>query len=298
MKMGKLGSALFFGIMTIAVSSFSAKAVERSTQVGQIGQLGEQLAQATDTGCRQTNAVTGIYLQPDLNSTSAGVLSAGQTIRLQVLGTGTGWVRISEPAVGWVEAKYLTPVTPCATPTAYQQINPSIAANPPGTTPPQPAAPAQPNFPQPTVPPVANAPSVRVPNLPSPQQPVPQSQTRYQPRTTYQSQTANQPQTTVAARPLAPAIPFTSAPATPTIVAVTCDVLPAEGLIVRTQPDTGTGLYTLPQGTYNFQFTGATRTVPSPEGQRRWAYIVSPYQGWISVGVVNGGSNLGGRTCG
>lgn len=291
MKMGKIGSVLFLGITTIAISWLPARAFDRSDLEKQAGRS-IQLAQVTDTGCRQTNAVTGIYLQPDLTSTSAGILPAGETIRLQVLGTGTGWARISEPAVGWVEAKYLTPTAPCAAPTAYRQINPSPVVNPPVITAPQAAStptPTQRSFPQPATPPVIPARSaVTVPDLPSPQQPIAQSQ-------------FPQPQSPVAVRSAAPAVPLTNNPAaTPTIISVTCDVLPTEGLVVRNQPDlaTGTGLYTIPQGTHNFQFTGTTRTVASPEGQRRWAYILAPYQGWISVGMLNGGTNLGGRTCG
>ena len=290
MNMGKLGSILFWGMTTIAVSVLPASAFDRSA-VDKQSVRSMQLAQATDAGCRQTNAVTGVYLQPDLTGASAGVLPAGETIRLQVLGTGTGWARISEPVVGWVEAKYLTPATPCAAPTAYRQINQAPAANPPITTTPQAAstsAPTQRTFPQPANPPVTTArSSVTVPDLPSSQQPVPQSQ-------------FPQPQAPVAARSTAPAIPSTNSATAPTVVTVTCDVLPVEGLVVRNQPDlaTGTGLYTIPQGTHNFQFTGATRTIPSPEGQRRWAYILAPYQGWISVGMLNGGTNLGGRTCG
>lgn len=73
-----------------------------------------QIAQAGDTNCRQTNATTGVYQQPDPASFSPGSLPAEQTVRLEVLGTGTGWSRIREPIVGWVESQYLTPPTPCS----------------------------------------------------------------------------------------------------------------------------------------------------------------------------------------
>lgn len=181
---------------------------------------------ATETGCRQTNATTGIYSQPSLDSSSRGLLNLGQTVRLELIGTGTGWARITEPVIGWVEAKYLTPVSACASPG--------------------------------------------------------QASTPIAPTAT----------TTQAAMPNQPAV-------TKTVTAL-CEVLPSEGLVVRSQPSTteGTPLYTLPKGSYQFQFTNHHVTTRSGNLERYWSYIMAPYAGWISLGVTGSPFNLGGRECG
>ena len=194
-------------------------------------------AQPAETGCRKTNALTGIYVQPSLESSSRGILASGQTVRLEVTGAGTGWARVTEPLIGWVEAKYLTPAA-CSGFTATAQPAAQLAVQP---------ATIQPS-----------------------------------------GATATLPGATpgnIAASATAP---------------VTCDVLPAEGLAVRSEPTTASNvaLQILPKGTYQFQFT--RDHVRSHEGQieRDWAYITAPYQGWIAVGVVGGQFNLGGKTCG
>lgn len=169
-----------------------------------------------ETGCRQTNALTAIYVQPSLESSSRGLVASGQSLRLEVSGSGSGWARVTEPLIGWIEAKYLTP------PTACSGFAPAVL----------PARPAQ-----------------------------------------------------------------QAASASP---AVTCDVLPVEGLIVRSEPTTTSGrvLQTIPKGTYQFQFTRDHVRSHSGETQRDWAYITSPYEGWIALGIVGGQFNLGGKTCG
>lgn len=176
--------------------------------------------------CRRTNALTGIYVQPSLESSSRGILASGQTVRLEVTGAGTGWARVTEPLIGWVEAKYLTPAA-CS---GFAAVTQPVA---------QPAA-------------IQSAGS---------------------------------------------ASPAASPAST---VAVTCDVLPAEGLIVRSEPTTtgNTALQTIPKGTYQFQFTSDHVRSHAGEVERDWAYITAPYQGWIAIGVVGGQFNLGGKSCG
>ncbi len=72
-----------------------------------------QIAQSSELGCRQTNSTTGVYEEPNLDSKALGILPVAQTVRLEILGTGTGWTRISQPLVGWIKAMYLTPDAPC-----------------------------------------------------------------------------------------------------------------------------------------------------------------------------------------
>lgn len=199
--------------------------------VGWMSQL--SIAQTPETGCRQTNALTGIYVQPSLESSSRGVLPSGQTVRLEMTSSGTGWARVTEPLIGWVEAKYLMPTAACT----------GIGAIQPATAQYTPISPAMP------------------------------------------SGSVN---TTV-----------NTAAATSTTT-VTCDVLPAEGLMVRSKPTVAgsTALQTIPKGTYQFQFTDDHVRSHSGSVERHWAYITAPYQGWIAVGTVGGQFNLGGKSCG
>lgn len=186
----------------------------------------------TETGCRQTNAMTGIYSQPSLDSSSRGLLNQGQTVQLELVGTGTGWARITAPVIGWVEAKYLTPAAACTGLSPISQVGQPIG---PATTP--------------------NS-------------------------------------TTPASLPTQPVVAKN--------VTVICEVLPIEGLVVRSQPSVteGTPLYTLPKGSYQFQFTNHHVTTRSGDADRYWSYITAPYTGWISLGVTGGTLNLGGRECG
>lgn len=95
------------------MGSLPAVAIERSTRPNLESTELIQIAQAVDTNCRQTNNTTGVYQQPDLTRGAVNILPAGQTVRLGVVGAGTGWSNIVEPIVGWVESQYLTPPTPC-----------------------------------------------------------------------------------------------------------------------------------------------------------------------------------------
>jgi hypothetical protein len=196
--------------------------VGNTQQVAQLPQTQTIQIQTMETGCRQSNSTTGIYAQPSLDSTSRGILNRGQTVRLELVGsgTGTGWARIAQPVVGWVEAKYLAPST-CT-------------------------------------------------GLTSPLGELSQVQ------------------------------PVASQPAAVTkTVKVTCNVLPSEGLVVRSQPMVAaTALYTIPQGSYQFEFTNNHLTTQSGNQERHWTYITAPYQGWISLGVTGGSLNLGGQACG
>lgn len=233
------GGAVFVhgvaGLITIATSTWGVLANEPNESVA--GQNSRttvvQLAQAIETGCRQTNSVTGVYLQPSLESASRGVLTSGQTVRLELIGTGTGWARVTEPMIGWVEAKYLTPAVDCTGLSAAQF---SGAVNGVGSS--------------------ASA--------------------------------------TVSTPTITPVQPSTQT------VAVVCEVIPTEGLVVRSEPSiaANTALYTLPKGAYQFQFTNNHLTTRSGNLERYWAYITAPYPGWISLGVAGGSFNLGGKECG
>ncbi|NJO78296.1 MAG: SH3 domain-containing protein [Cyanobacteria bacterium RM1_2_2] len=186
--------------------------------------VAQQVTQA-ETGCRQSQVTTGVYTQPNLDSNSRGVLNSGQTVRLDLAGSSTGWARITEPLVGWVEAKYLTPVAACT----------GLGYSPAATPAPAPAP------------------------------------------------------STSAIAPIA----------TATVSAV-CEVLPTEGLVVRSEPTISgnTVLHTIPKGRHQFQFTNNHLTTHSGNQSRYWTYITAPYSGWISLGIVGGSFNLGGRECG
>lgn len=214
------------GLTGFIWSSFAAAGMAQTAGVT------TAVAPITETSCRQTNGLTGIYVQPSLESGSRGILASGQTVRLEMTSSGTGWARVTEPLIGWVEAKYLTPSAPCSSLTAAPALAPSPA---------RPAA-------QPAA--AANA-------------------------------------------------AVTNAAVANTVTAV-CDVLPSEGLVVRSEPTTtgNTALQTIPKGTYQFQFTSDHVRSHSGEVERHWAYITAPYQGWIAVGTVGGQFNLGGKSCG
>jgi hypothetical protein len=124
MKIWNVGA---IGAIALVLSSLSAQANNGSTSE-------TQLAQNTELGCRQTNLSTGVYAQPDLDSNSRGLLSQGQTVRLEI--RGDGWARISQPLVGWVESRYLTPDTSCEPLNSTIQNPPSrqISDPPPSTS--------------------------------------------------------------------------------------------------------------------------------------------------------------------
>jgi hypothetical protein len=244
-----------------------------------------QLAQTADTGCRQTNSTTGVYEQPNLDSTSRGVLAAAQTVKLEVLGTGTGWARISQPVTGWIEARYLTPTVACDGLEAAASTTPSdnATANPAATA----SSAAE----------TASNPSRRERMLAAAEarqrrRLLPAETTRTQPASSFPQPTRTQPNL----QRLQPNRPINIAEAT----TVTCDVLPAYGLIVRSDPSLVGDTYidTIPPGTYQFRFTRNTQTNPTPEGTRRWVYITAPVEGWISLGFVGKEFNLGGQQCG
>lgn len=298
-----LSSSLPAGAIGLQQRPLSGDALGDTLKVPQPTQTGETL-------CRQTNAVTAIYQQPDPVSVSQGVLPAGQTVRLEVVGTGTGWSRIRDPIAGWVEARYLTPPTPCtvafsspssqtsatvppsANPASVAPINSApIAARAPINTATPSSLPAA--FPQPTLLPERS--QVTVPPLSAAA-----NQTYSSPQALPQPFAPASPRTNnLAVAPTVPPLPAILSPR-PTstgraIVMTTCDVLPREGLMVRRQPDlTSAGISVLAPGTYNFQFTGATQTI----GRERLAYIVAPAEGWIRVGTLDGDSTLGGGRCG
>lgn len=76
-----------------------------------------------------------------------------------------------------------------------------------------------------------------------------------------------------------------------------CAVLPEGGLIVRDQPSLVDSrvIGSIRPGNYTFQFTRDRKEVGEPK--RQWAYITAPAKGWVSTGIVGGGSNLSGEGC-
>lgn len=198
----------------------------------------ELLAQAvptTETGCRQANTTTGVYVQPSFDSESRGILNRGQTVRLELVGTGTGWARITAPVMGWVEAKYLSPASACTGLPPSQ----AVQSTPAGTG-------------------------------------------------------------VTAAGSVSSASPGTPMISGSTIVTAVCEVLPTEGLVVRSEPTiaANNALHTIPKGVHQFQFTNDYVRSHSGNVERYWTYITAPYPGWISLGVVGGRFNLGGHACG
>ncbi|MBI4782602.1 MAG: hypothetical protein HY785_14980 [Oscillatoriophycideae cyanobacterium NC_groundwater_1537_Pr4_S-0.65um_50_18] len=254
------------------------------------------LAQNFDSGCRQTNAITGIYEQPNLDSASRGILPMAQTVRLEVLGTGTGWARINQPVVGWIEARYLMPNVPC---------NDSEAATSQIDAPSNETNETQPRSVRASVrethrsagraamSDAAESDAVR-PDI---------SEERSRQQETNAFPEPNLPNLRSTTRTSTP-LPTTPSPNTPNsdaqVTTVSCDVLPSYGLIVRSEPSVmgNTYITTIPVGTYSFQFTRNTQTNETPEGIRRWVYITSPVEGWISLGYVGKDFNLGGQACG
>jgi hypothetical protein len=189
------------------------------------------LAQNTILGCRQTNVSTGVYVQPNLDSASQGVLNSAQTVRLE--SKGEGWARINQPLIGWVQSRYLTPAVSC------DPLN--------GTTS------------------IQNPPGQQIMALPP------------------EAPNSNPSQNLTNSAP----------------IKVTCDVLPADGLAVRSQPTAeGRYLTTIAPGTHEFQFTREARVTQSADGDRRWVYITAPSTGWITLGLEGAPDNLGGQECG
>lgn len=234
--------------ITIAPIAISQPALADNAPIDhqpQVGSLAPSslLAQNTELGCRQTNASTGVYVQPNLNSAAQGMLNPAQTVRLE--SKGEGWARINQPIIGWVESEYLTPAVPC------DALNGTATIQ----TPPQQRITA--------LPPVAPASSPQ-PDL------------------------AN----------TAPVTPPVTPPITPP-AKVICEVLPVNGLAVRSEPivEGQTYLTTLTPGTHEFQFTRDAKVMPSEAGDRRWVYITAPSVGWITLGFVDSPSNLGGQKC-
>ncbi|MBW4515951.1 MAG: hypothetical protein KME11_12095 [Timaviella obliquedivisa GSE-PSE-MK23-08B] len=210
-----------------------------------------ELAQNAELGCRQTNVSTGVYVQPNLDSASQGILPPAQTVRLE--SKGEGWARINQPLIGWVQSRYLTPSVSCdplngaaSNDTAGNSAASNGTGN--GTTT------------------IQNSPRQQIIALP----------------------------------PTSPASPPQPDLANSAPVKVTCDVLPANGLVVRSEPTVSeqTYLTTLAPGTHEFQFTRDARITQSEAGDRRWVYITAPATGWITLGLEGAPTNLGGQECG
>ncbi len=115
-----------------------------------------------------------------------------------------------------------------------------------------------------------------------------------------QAPVAPTPPSTISSSETAPG-GSTSSPTTPGAVGqvsrAVCAVLPEGGLIVRDQPDLVNSrvIGSIRPGNYTFQFTSARKEVGEPK--RQWAYITAPAKGWVSTGIVGGGSNLSGEGC-
>lgn len=246
MKTARLGFFLTVGIGMVATPCQALETINPVTMsqtvladntlpehVPRYGSLAQAvLTQNPELGCRQTNVSTGVYVQPNLDSASQGLLTPAQTVRLE--SKGEGWARINQPLIGWVQSRYLTPTASC------DPLN--------GTTT------------------IQNPPERQIIALP-PEVP------------------ASNPQQNLS----------NSAP-----IKVTCDVLPVNGLVVRSKPtvEGQTYLTTLAPGTHEFQFTRDVRVTQSEAGDRRWVYITAPSTGWITLGLAGAPTNLGGQECG
>jgi len=307
---------LWIGLSERAIASFTMHPPAGNSQNSQDAQKGTQVAQSLGSSCRQTNATTGVYEQPNLDSASRGILTTAQTVRLELLGTGTGWARINQPLVGWIEARYLTPDVPCGdleSPQANPQNVPQM--NPPTRS--QTAAHSSPTASNPTASNPTASRSAQTTDRSTPTSTLGEAERRSHPSdNSFPSPTLSSPRSNPATGGVqssiqAPSIqapnartsgtpsPSTRASGTQ-IITLSCDVLPSEGLIVRRAPTLvgDTYITTLPAGTYQFQFTRNTQTNETPEGTRRWVYITAPVEGWISLGYVGKDFNLGGRECG
>ncbi|MBW4657931.1 MAG: hypothetical protein KME15_04600 [Drouetiella hepatica Uher 2000/2452] len=278
-EIGRLGIGLLGG--AIASPIYQSNVDRQSSADGQFD-ADRQVAQNSDIGCRQTNAITGVYEQPNLDSASRGILPLAQTVRIEVLGTGTGWARINQPVVGWIQARYLTPDASCGDLGVATPQNPVLSntatsgsAQAPNRSFGQPGSSSQPRQRQPRQQEASSFPSPDLSSLRS-------------------NRAGNGRSTPEIRSPNAAQAPDTQ------VTTLTCDVLPTEELMVRREPIVAadTFITTIPIGTYQFQFTRTTRTVETPQGIQRWVYITAPVEGWISLGYVGKDFNLGGRECG
>ena len=95
---------------------------------------------------------------------------------------------------------------------------------------------------------------------------------------------------------ITPGVTNASTANTGSISRAVCAVLPEGGLIVRDRPslDNSRVIGSIRPGNYTFQFARDRRVDPS---ERQWAYITAPAKGWVSTGIVNGGTNLSGAGC-
>ncbi|MBF2078752.1 MAG: hypothetical protein IGR76_09575 [Synechococcales cyanobacterium T60_A2020_003] len=144
MMNGKAIRQWIAGSVAIGLGVWSASADGASIRSSRYsgGDRPIQVAQQADT-CRRADVQIGIYQEPNATSPAVGVIGAGDYMRLGS-GSGGGWVRITAPAIGWVEAKYLlgNDSTPCppslrpATPTPEPDVSePGTPAFPPANQP-------------------------------------------------------------------------------------------------------------------------------------------------------------------
>ncbi|NJO39633.1 MAG: cadherin repeat domain-containing protein [Cyanobacteria bacterium CRU_2_1] len=358
--MRQFGYAALSGLMAIVtLPSFACANETISTPITPV-----EMAQSSqaDPGCRQTYETIGIYEEPNLMSPSIDVLQVAQTIRLQLIGDRTsvdGWARISQPIVGWVQAQYLTPPTPCDgldnsssedLGSREQAILPdpqtpeSAGTNPPEDLELRPTT-LNDNAPANTLVGILSAidPDSNetityelVSGLGSQDNDsftvTSDGQLRINGVTDYEASpsysirvratdsgensldeifivTVNPPTTEETSFPrLEPSeeeptpSPFQiTTPQDTTAIAVTCQVLPEDGLNVFSEPTISRRTYvdTIPQGEYTFGFTRNTATTQTANGIRRWVYITAPVTGWITTGVAGEQTNvLGGSECG
>jgi hypothetical protein len=109
-----------------------------------------QLAQVAGE-CRRVNRQMGVYREPRIDSQSLGIVSVNDIVVLGS-GSGSGWARITQPVLGWVDARNLGPAPcPSGTPAPAPTPTPTPAPAPtPAPTPVPAPAPAPTPAPTPT----------------------------------------------------------------------------------------------------------------------------------------------------
>lgn len=285
-------------------------------------EIGTRLAQSTrtettDLGCRQTNTEIGVYTEPSLDSSTRGTLSRSQLVRLERR-TENGWARIIAPVAGWVQSRYLSPSVGCAEldadntqssitnlpPIACEVLSPdglTVRDRPGGsylsTLPPNPAAIRFTGETQTTQ--EGNL-TRRWFRISSPtagwiSSGIVNGDSNLGGRSCLRAlerivAAANSGSSSGTLTPTPPTTPSLNP------IAATCQVLSSDGLVVRSRPEVSSRTYlaTIPPAQQNFRFTGETRIVEETNGNRRWAKISAPNEGWITLGLEGGEPTLGG----
>jgi hypothetical protein len=121
---------------TPAISSTTANTIQQSEQTSVQPGGNLQLAQALVGQCRAAKSRIFVYTQRSLSSQTIRTLAAGEQVILADNGSA-GWIAISAPVTGYVQAKDLTTcsgVNPTPRPTPSPSPSPSPTPSPTPTT--------------------------------------------------------------------------------------------------------------------------------------------------------------------